>query len=142
MDEVADGILVGTEADAADGSSLRAHEVDAVVSLTHHAPSTGTVPRIDVPMADGPRNEYDAFVEAVTEVVTRRESGDRVLVHCSAGASRSPSVAAAAAAQLTGIGLEETFNRIIDRRPEVDPHDALVRRAVRYTHRRSGDEPG
>jgi protein-tyrosine phosphatase len=132
MDEVADGILVGTEADASDEPSLRAHDVDVVVSLTHRTPRTGDVTRVDVPMADGPRNEFDAFAEAVREVIARRERGDRVLVHCSAGASRSPAVAAAATTQLTEIDLNAAFKRIIDGRPEADPHDALVRQAARY----------
>ncbi|WP_159903646.1 dual specificity protein phosphatase family protein [Salinirussus salinus] len=133
MDEVVDGIFVGTESDASDEALLRKHGVDTVVSLTHSNPKTGDVTRVDVPMIDGPQNSYDAFTEAVSEVVEQRENGQRVLVHCSAGSSRSPSVAAAAITRLSETTLNEAFNQIIERRPETDPHDALVRQAAKST---------
>ena len=133
MDEVGTGIFVGTRSDAEDESLLRG--VDVVVSLTHDDPDTGAVARVDAPMTDGPRNEYSAFVDAVETVVARREAGQRVLVHCSAGASRSPAVAAAAMTRLTDRDLGEAFERVAARRSAVDPHDALVRRAATFATR-------
>ncbi|ELZ46089.1 Dual specificity protein phosphatase [Halorubrum californiense DSM 19288] len=132
MDEVADGIFVGTVSDAEDESLLRRRGVDAVVSLTHDDPDTGAVARVDAPMTDGPRNEYDAFAAAAETVVKRREAGQRVLIHCSAGASRSPAVAAAAMTRLTDRSLGEAFEQVLAPRSEVDPHDALVRRAATF----------
>ena len=137
MDEVADGVFVGTESDAGDQSLLRKHGVDVVVSLTHSKPETGDVTRVDIPMVDGPQNSQEAFAEAVTEVVEHRESNCTILVHCSAGASRSPSVAAAAIAHLTEKDLNEAFNQIIKQRSETDPHDALVRQAVKFSDQKS-----
>lgn len=133
MDEVFNDIYVGTESDAGDESLLRKHGVDTVISLTHSNPETGDITRIDVPMVDGPQNSYQAFAEAVETVVEQREDGRRVLIHCSAGSSRSPSVAAAAITHLTEKDLNEAFNQIIERRAETDPHDALVRQAIKFT---------
>lgn len=135
MDEVVAGLSVGTVSDAEDGSLLRDRGIDVVVSLTHDDPDTEPVPRVDVPMTDGPRNEYPAFAEAVEAVVERRDAGQRVLVHCSAGASRSPAVAAAAMTRLTDRDLGEAFEQVSARRSEVDPHDALVRRAAAFATR-------
>ena len=137
MDEVADGIFVGTESDAGDQSLLRKHGVDVVVSLTHSKPETGDVTRVDIPMVDGPQNSQEAFAEAVETVIEHRKNDQSVLIHCSAGASRSPSVAAAAIAHLTGKDLNEGFNQIINQRSETDPHDALVRQAVKLKERSS-----
>jgi protein-tyrosine phosphatase len=133
MDEVFKGIYVGKESDAGDEPLLRKHGVDTVVSLTHSNPETGDITRIDVPMVDGPQNSYQAFAEAVETVVGRHKKGRYVLVHCSAGSSRSPSVAAAAITHLTEDNLNEAFNQIIEERPETDPHDALIRQAVKTT---------
>jgi len=133
MDEVFNGIYVGTESDAGDESILRKHGVDTVVSLTHSQPDTGDITRVDVPMVDGPQNSYQAFAEAEETVIEQRENGRRVLVHCSAGSSRSPSVAAAAITRLSDTTLNEAFNQIIEQRPKTDPHDALVRQAVKTT---------
>ncbi|WP_324664504.1 dual specificity protein phosphatase family protein [Haloarcula sediminis] len=131
MDEVTDGIFVGTEADAGAESRLRTHGIDVVVSLTHSKPETGGVSRVDVPMTDGPQNSYRAFTEAVRTVLDRRDAGHCVLIHCAAGSSRSPSVAAAVITHLTDDTLNQAFNQVLDRRPETDPHDALVRQAAR-----------
>ncbi|RLM72500.1 dual specificity protein phosphatase [Halorubrum sp. Atlit-26R] len=135
MNEVGDGILVGTVSDAEDESLLRGRGIDTVVSLTHDDPDTGPVARVDVPMLDGPQNEYQSFVDAVETVVARREAGQRVLVHCSAGASRSPAVAAAAMTRLTDRDLGEAFEQVSARRSAVDPHDALIRRAATFATR-------
>lgn len=132
MNEVSDGIFVGTESNASDESLLRKHGIDTVISLTHSEPDTGDITRVDVPMIDGPQNSYEAFAEAVKEVVKYHKNGQRILIHCSAGSSRSPSVAAAAITHLTQNNLNEAFNQVIEQRPETDPHDALVRQANRY----------
>ena len=133
MDEVADQIFVGTEADAADESQLRNHGIDIVVSLTHSDPETGDISRVDVPMIDGPQNSYQDLADAVRVVLNHRNAGQCVLIHCAAGSSRSPSVAAAAMTYLTGNTLNQSFNQILERRPGTDPHDALVRQAVKVT---------
>jgi len=131
MDEVAEGIFIGTESDAGNEAILARMGIDIVISLTHSNPETGDVPRVDFPMRDGPRNQYEVFAEAVQAVVARRERGDWVLLHCSAGASRSPSVAAAAMTSLSEYTLTESFNQILNRRSGVDPHDTLVRHAAK-----------
>ena len=131
MDEVATGIFVGTEADASEESLLETHGIDAVVSLTHSKPDTGDITRIDVPMIDGPQNSYQSFADAVQAVLTRRDDGQCVLIHCAAGSSRSPSVAATAITCLTDNTLNESFNQVLERRPETDPHDVLIRQAAK-----------
>lgn len=133
MDEVASGLFVGTEADAGDQSLLQTHGIDAVISLTHSEPDTGEITRVDVPMIDGPQNSYHTFTDAVQTVVSHLTDSHCVLIHCAAGSSRSPSVAATAIAHLTESTLNEAFNQILDQRPETDPHDALVRQAVKLS---------
>ena len=133
MDQVFPGIYVGTESDAGDEQLLRKCGVETVISLTHSNPATGDVDRVDVPMTDGPQNSYQAFTEAVETVVQQHQNNHCVLIHCSAGSSRSPSVAAAAITHLSDTTVNEAFNQIIEARPETDPHDALVRQAVKTT---------
>jgi len=139
VDEVASGLFVGTAADAGDGASLRRHGVTVVVSLTHRDPDGGYpdgVIVVDEPMVDGPQNDPETFDRAVTAVTSRLDEGG-VFVHCSAGASRSPAVAATALALSEGMGLDDAFRQVAARRAAVDPHDALVRRAASvFTDRR------
>ena len=140
MDEVVDGLFVGTVGDAGDEALLCEHDVETIVSLTHEGPDGGfpsgpTVVRL--PMKDGPRNDQQVFRRAVTRVLSHLRAGDEVLVHCSAGASRSPAVAATALALYNDAGLETAFERVADRRNATDPHEAVIRQAARiYTQRR------
>jgi predicted protein tyrosine phosphatase len=133
MDEICTGLFVGTIADAGDESLLEGHAVDRVVSLTHTDPETGfpaTVSVVEAPMKDGPRNERARFESAVEATLAGLRSGENVLVHCSRGASRSPSVAATAIAVSRDVGIQAAFEQVAASRAECDPHPALVRRAV------------
>lgn len=132
MDEVAPGLFVGTPDDAGDATTLRDRSVTTVVSLTHQTPDVeaADVVVVDVSMRDGPQNDRDAFTKAVTELRTALERGESVLVHCSAGASRSPAVAATALALHDDRPLEDAFEQVADRRAAVDPHPAVVRQAA------------
>jgi atypical dual specificity phosphatase len=134
MDEVADGLFVGTVEDAGDEALVREHNIAIIVSLTYGQPDGGfpadlTVEK--VPMRDGPRNDQQNFDRAVTHVLSGLKTEDNLLVHCSAGASRSPAVAATALALYDEIGLETAFEQVAKHRKAVDPHDAVVRQAAR-----------
>lgn len=133
MDAVAQGLFVGTATDAGDESRHSDHGITVVVSLTHSGPD-GDVPAIvrhvSVPMKDGPRNSRDQFATAVREVCEALNAGETVLVHCSAGASRSPAVAATALALERDVSLRAAFEQVNDRRAAVEPHDAMIQQAV------------
>lgn len=140
MDEVADGLFVGTHEDAGDGTLIREHSITSIVSLTHSKPDGGfpSDPAVvNMPMIDGPQNDQERFGRAVIRVLSGLKDGDNLLVHCSMGASRSPAVAATALALYDDVGLEAAFEQVAKRRNAVDPHDAVVRQAARvYTQHR------
>ena len=137
MDRVAPGLWVGSLADASDAAALREAGIGTVVRLTHESPAGGTAgPTVhEHPMVDGPRNDPEGFAGAVHETLAALERGETTLVHCSAGASRSVSVAATALAVHEGVDLREAFARVGAAREEADPHPALVRRAAAFVDR-------
>jgi len=142
MDEVADGLFVGTVDDAGATEKLRKRGITTIVSVIRGEPTDGypaDVTVVNVPMIDGPQNDLEQFQRAVKHVLSVFANDGSVLVHCSAGASRSPAVAATALALAAEIGLEAAFGQVSTRRKAVDPHDALVRQAARVytTHRDS-----
>ncbi|KAB1190763.1 MULTISPECIES: dual specificity protein phosphatase family protein [Haloferax] len=132
MDEIVRNLYVGTIEDAGNQSMLRAHDIDTIVSLTYADPD-GTVSQdIELqtfPMMDGPRNDPEEFDGAVTAAFESVQAGERVLVHCSAGASRSVGVAAVVVALVEDCDIERAFEVVSDARAVADPHDALRRRA-------------
>jgi len=124
MDRVADRLFVGTAADAA---SLDDNGVTAMVSLIHDAPTAdlgGTV--VSVPLVDGPQCDSAAFGRAIDETRDLLAAGETVLVHCAAGASRSPSVAATALALRSGRGLKPPSSRS----PKRGRQSILTRRSL------------
>jgi protein-tyrosine phosphatase len=139
MDNVATNLFVGTIDAVGEETRLRAHEITTIVSLTHGELPNGAPTETDVhrhPLIDGPQADLETFEQAVDDVVTALKSGEDVLVCCSAGASRSPAVAATALALTSEIDLGDAFKQVSSRRSIVDPHEALFRHAARvYTQR-------
>ena len=132
MDLVGEHLFVGAVEDATDESSLESHGITTIVSLTHETPSP-TTPDLticSVPLTDGPQNSREQFAKAVEETVAALAADGSVLVHCSAGASRSPTVAATALTLSQDMELEDTLQQVADNREEVDPHEALLRQAA------------
>ena len=132
MDEVDDRPFLGTLNDASTARPLRGKDVSAVVSLTHEPPAVPDAAGVEVvcvPMTNGRRNEATSFREAVDATRRRLAAGERVLVYCPAGAPRSPTVATVVALR-HGVDLQAAFEQVPDRRPKIDSHESLVRRAA------------
>jgi len=141
VDRVAESLFVGTIVDAATRSILRNHGIDTVVSLTHSPPDAGfskSVSVTQVPLTDGPQNKRAQFEAAVDALLSALESGETVLVHCSRGASRSPSVAATALGIVQDIGIKQAFEQVAEHREACDPHEALIWQAVTVYQERWG----
>lgn len=133
MNEVATDLYVGTVEDAGDEELLGEHSVSSVVSLTFSGPEQGfpsSVNVVEQSMMDGPQCDKDSFESAVSEILDFLERGEIVLVHCSRGASRSPSVAAVSLALRSGVDINEAFQQVQNYREGVDPHEDVVRLAV------------
>ena len=143
MDHVTDSLLVGDAEDASDHDGIRVAGVTVVLSLTHDSPATPArgYRVVDRPLVDGPQNDSERFAAAVDTLRSLLDDGERVLVHCSAGASRSVAVAAAAHALGEGLDADEALADVCATRGVSAPHPALADRARAYVaaHRdRSG----
>jgi hypothetical protein len=140
MDHVTDSLLVGDADDASDNDGLRAAGVTTVLSVTHDSPASPargyTV--VDRRLVDGPRNDAEAFADAVDSLRSLLVRGECVLVHCSAGASRSVAVAAAALTIGRDVPVDETLVTVCAARGVAAPHPALADRAREVVATRQG----
>jgi protein-tyrosine phosphatase len=128
MEQVASNLYVGGLDAAGSPELLTSEGITAVLKLTHSAPESPypePVTVADRPLVDGPRNDVENFRDAVGRLTTLLEAGETVLVHCSAGSSRSGAVAAAALARRDDVDVETALARIEREKPDVDPHPAL-----------------
>lgn len=133
MDEIESGLYVSGVDDIRTESVIVNRGLTAVVSLTHdqpfdRAPDSFVIERI--PLLDGPQHDPKSFQRAVRATRAFWRADEHVLVHCSAGASRSPAVAATVIALETEKGLTDAFQHVHARRDGVAPHNALIERAA------------
>ncbi|QKG93496.1 dual specificity protein phosphatase family protein [Halorubrum salinarum] len=84
------------------------------------------------PLDDGPGNDWTEFEGAVdtTRRLYRRDGS--VLVHCTAGISRSSTVIATALAAEESRPLRDTFSAVLQARPSATANPALHELAVVY----------
>jgi hypothetical protein len=89
-------------------------------------------------MSDGEAGEYGGddsyllFEKAADFVREELESGYNILIHCHAGRSRSPSVAAAAVARLENRSFTSVLSEFQDARSVINPNDMLRDYGIRY----------
>ncbi|PSP99545.1 protein phosphatase [Halobacteriales archaeon QS_4_70_19] len=132
MHRVEDGLYVGGIEAAADGAILRAAGIRTVVALTHTEPTGGYPDEVYVvrePVRDGPDHDGVAFERAVAATRRALVAGEPTLVHCSAGSSRSVTVAATALACATDRDLDGAVRSSNGgRRPTHTRHCSVGRR--------------
>ncbi|MEE6486936.1 hypothetical protein FKM82_014733 [Ascaphus truei] len=72
------------------------------------------------------------FQEAIDFIDTVRRSGGRVLVHCEAGISRSPTICMAYLMKTKRIRLEEAFDYVKQRRSLISPNFGFMGQLLHY----------
>jgi protein-tyrosine phosphatase len=137
MDRITESLYVGDLQDAGNPEGLREAPLTAVLKLSHSAPAEPypeDLPVREVPLIDGPQNNYEEFDTAVNQLLDLLADDHVVFVHCAAGASRSVSVAAAALALRRETAVENAVELIRERRPIANPHSHLREQAEAFVN--------
>jgi protein-tyrosine phosphatase len=120
-----DHLFIGNAMDARDVRLLYDHRIAAVVDLAVNEPPAHLARDMiycRIPIDDGDGNSNAIITTAVRCVVTLIENDIRTLVACSAGMSRSPAIAAAEIAIVTGHSPDECLTAITTDAPhDVSP---------------------
>ncbi|MBN1262434.1 MAG: dual specificity protein phosphatase family protein [Anaerolineae bacterium] len=113
MNEILDWLYVGSVKDAENYAALKAHHIEAVLTLAWPIKHPDiTVKRVF--FEDGEPIPDEVFYETLSFVRQQRRLGRKILIACSAGISRSPSIAVAVLHELEGYPLVEAFRAVID----------------------------
>ena len=118
---IANKLYLGNAQDARDLRGLAAAEVTAVVDLAANerpAMLSPSMAYLRLPISDDGSNSA-ALLQCCVAIVSEllRCDGQRVLVACSAGMSRSPTIAAAALHRLGRGSLEECLKLVVRNAP-------------------------
>ncbi|WP_251330013.1 dual specificity protein phosphatase family protein [Haloplanus pelagicus] len=131
--QLTDRLYVGDRTAARNIEDLTEAGITAVLRLTHGTPPPypDSLTVIERPLVDGPQNDLSNFRVATDRLTALLDADETVLVHCSAGSSRSVAVAGAVLARREGVDVETALTRLQSVHPEADPHPALVDHARR-----------
>lgn len=119
------------------------YEIDAVLRLSYSDPPGGYPGHVDVyscPMHDGPRNDSETMVAAVSTAVEILSDGLTLVVHCRTGESRSVAVCMAAIAVVR----EEDFSggwELVESVKPVRAHPDVMGNARRAYHELAENGP-
>ncbi len=118
-------LWIGNAGDGRDAARLLRTGIAAVVNLAAEEPSPA-LPRVMIycrlPIMDGEQDDGSVLDLAIQTVVSLLRKRIPTLVHCSAGMSRAPAVAAAALAIALGGSPDEKLKEIAVSRPhDVSP---------------------
>lgn len=85
------------------------------------------------PMPDSNDAEYQSFEAAADELYTALANGERVLIHCHLGVSRSVAISTAALGRLLSLGRSDALDIVRRYRPvDLYPHEQMMAFAHQY----------
>ena len=131
MSEVLPWLYLGSQEAAGDEELLRLHRISHSLNLGSISMGreqwTWRVVERRLQLRDTPEQRIDGAVAEGTEFLQECEArGGRVLVHCSAGESRSPTIVIAFLISTRGCSFLEAFNLVKERRPSINPNPSFV----------------
>jgi hypothetical protein len=112
MNRVLDWLYVGSVRDAENDDVLKAEGIGAVLTLAWPIEHPDIAVR-RVYFEDGEPIPDEVFDKALSFVRQQRRQGRKILIACSAGVSRSPSIAVAVLHELDGYPLVEAFRTVL-----------------------------
>ena len=131
MSQVLPWLYLGSQEAAGDEELLRQHQISHIlnvgnISMGREQWSWPVVKR-RLELQDSPEQRIDRAVAEGTRFLQECEArGGRVLVHCSAGQSRSPTLVIAFLISTRGCTFLEAFSLVKQRRPSINLNPSFV----------------
>lgn len=162
MTEITPYLYLGNEMDAMNVTRLMQHGVYYILNVTKNVPfyehssqqqqptnnaddSTTTTTTTNnaskfvfkrIPVNDCiSQNLKDYFDEAFEFIDEAKRNNSKVLVHCQAGVSRSPTIVIAYLMRQFGISTNDAFNKVREKRPIISPNIVFMSQLMDYESR-------
>ncbi len=138
LNYIIDGIYLGSEYAATDLELLNRHQITAVLSLQAEISYSHLYPKHflykNFPLHDGEVIDSYVFEGALAFIRQAQNENRKILVHCAAGVSRSPSIVAAYLMKKKGMNPLEALEFLREKRPVVQPAVECFLSAVDYAY--------
>ena len=131
MCQVLPWLYLGSQEAAGDEDLLRQHKISHILNVGNISMGreqwTWRLVERSLELQDTPEQRIDRAVAEATKFLQECEArGGRVLVHCSAGESRSPTLVIAFLISTRGCTFLEAFSLVKERRPSINLNPSFV----------------
>lgn len=131
-------LFIGNERDASSQETLKELGITHILNVTSHIPfhfeDSMTCKRLQA-SDSGSQNLKQYFDEAVSFIESVRLNNGRVLVHCQAGVSRSPTIVMAYIIAVHGQSLKDAFSYVHSRRSIISPNLNFMGQLLEFSQR-------
>ncbi|VUZ52141.1 unnamed protein product [Hymenolepis diminuta] len=132
-------LLIGCQADAMSAEVCSDFGVTHVINVSadgEMSPHVSPCRFLRIPIHDnGKADIVQYFDKAFAFLDSAKRSGGRVLIHCFAGISRSPTLAIAYLMHNQRITFDEAYNRVKSLRPKISPNFNFIGQLTDFEHR-------
>ncbi|ESO12928.1 hypothetical protein HELRODRAFT_105624 [Helobdella robusta] len=140
MTEILPYLYLGNEKDASDIDRLRLNNITHVLNVTSGIPmycdAARDISGRRLPASDsGSQNIKQYFDEAIKFIESARQSNGRVLIHCQAGVSRSPTITMAYLMAKFSWSYMQAFNEVKKRRSIISPNINFLGQLLEFESR-------
>jgi len=130
-------VAVGELGDALDLDSLEKQGIKAVLSLAPVNLDGAVEHHLQLEVIDRVPLPFEIITTALAFIKHHVQLGQRVLLHCEMGISRSPSLAVCYLHETQGLSIEDAVIHVQSVRPKAEPHPALMESIRGYFRQQS-----
>ena len=124
MNQIREWLYIGKYRETKDVSLLKQYDISAMLLLAELVKHPG-IESLYVAVEDGEPLPFELLRQGVDFVIEQQQQGEKTLVACGAGISRSATFAIAALKEIEGISLLQAYQIVKTAHPETMPHYQL-----------------
>jgi protein-tyrosine phosphatase len=124
MNQIREWLYIGKYRETKDVRLLKQHDISAMLLLAELVRHPG-IESLYVAVEDGEPLPFDLLRQGVNFAIGQQQQGEKTLVACGAGISRSASFAIAALKEIEDLSLMEAYQIVKAAHPDTMPHFQL-----------------
>jgi dual specificity MAP kinase phosphatase len=132
-------LFLGSERDSLCKEIMVQNGISYVINVSTSSPKPPFIPDehfLRIPVNDNYNDKLMPYFDEAFQFLDKvREASGYVLIHCLAGISRSPTLAIAYVMRVFGIGTDEAYRYVKDKRPTISPNFNFLGQLIEYEQR-------
>lgn len=137
MSEILPNLYLGDVKDAYNYNFLRSKRIVYIINVSDFPNRFGNhFKYIRLPLNDHPNENISQYFTTISKIIVNALNNKQpVLVHCSMGMSRSPTLVIAFLIQHVNMTLDQAFSHVKQRRPIIDPNPGFIEQLNKFVYK-------